>query len=545
MADHLASTPLTAKRIGVARSRSVSSPPSYPRIPRRSSSLSTSVHSINLDDQASSTRTPSLGATSHIEVARKRQHERGYTPATSNIQYSSMDDPFNDSMAPDTPTKFKTLDKKLKRQKSHILTTRWSSGSYTASLPDLLMGTDTSSVEMNPPPEITQSSKGHQPRENSQYICPMDLPVAFLDVEMTMNRSQIGFGAERLQASIHVSGDVTSVPLPESSVLAPLDVIILLDNLPQALTQYNLASSILAKNTTLNLDRIAVGYVDGEATNSFQLLLPLGFHSVDDVRSALNVFANRAQTKDSTPPIREAIQQVSKIFSSCSRTALCHIFFITATRYPGLEVPWVDQAIGFHTITPHAYFPLKHANSQPGWHIPYDIGTRQTKYTGNHFVRRVARVMRHIRCGIRPGELLNVKVLLTSGSGCQIEPTTSMYQIPSLRPGETWRLPIDIAVPKAFPHKYEEELREFPSLVMESIVGINKFLVGWAEDVTQQVLTVHTEYRHSLIPSKGVVRLQNHVTIIRSRHTSRTLEQNWRDTGMSVQPGERFVLDPA
>jgi hypothetical protein len=58
----------------------------------------------------------------------------------------------------------------------------------------------------------------------SDYIFPMDLPVAFFDF-----KSQIGLGPVSLWTTVHVSADVSSVFSPGTSGLAPLDAIILLD----------------------------------------------------------------------------------------------------------------------------------------------------------------------------------------------------------------------------------------------------------------------------------------------------------------------------
>jgi hypothetical protein len=59
----------------------------------------------------------------------------------------------------------------------------------------------------------------------------MDLPVSFVSVRSLASKPQIGLGALSLWTTVHVSADVSSIPLPGASVLAPLDVIILLDSL--------------------------------------------------------------------------------------------------------------------------------------------------------------------------------------------------------------------------------------------------------------------------------------------------------------------------
>lgn len=63
----------------------------------------------------------------------------------------------------------------------------------------------------------------------SDYICPMDLPVAFVDVKLTTSKPQIGLEAILLWTTLHVSANVSSAAFPGTMNLAPLDAIILLD----------------------------------------------------------------------------------------------------------------------------------------------------------------------------------------------------------------------------------------------------------------------------------------------------------------------------
>lgn len=67
-------------------------------------------------------------------------------------------------------------------------------------------------------------------QHTSPYLCPMDLPITFLDVKSTTSRPQIGLGPASLWATVRVAADVSAVPFPGTSGLAPLDAIILLDN---------------------------------------------------------------------------------------------------------------------------------------------------------------------------------------------------------------------------------------------------------------------------------------------------------------------------
>ena len=309
------------------------------------------------------------------------------------------------------------------------------------------------------------------------------------------------------------------------------------------LKQFSLASTILASRIIPGHDRIGVAYVSGEVAGHLQLLLPLGFRSLDEIRAALNIFTRRTQfSSRKGASVGVAIQEASKVFSSSSRIATCHLFLISSMLPANFSVPWIDQAIGFHTITTQSSSPLVHMNHHSGWHIYYEVGTQGSTVSRSRLSRRVAGVLRHIRIGLRPGFLDQVKVVLTPGPGCQIEPADKVYQIASLRPGEIWSLPVSVIVPVAFEAADRDELQKLPRVAMEAIIGINKFLVGWVSHLPENILTVQVEYRHSLLPANCTVNLQSHVTSIRSRQTD---QDSLRPTTMSVQPGESFIFTRA
>jgi hypothetical protein len=111
------------------------------------------------------------------------------------------------------------------------LTIRWSSGSWDSSGPSVPSISTTASLQSMPPtPQIEQYPVKQYTQVKSEYLCPMDLPIAFVDVKSTTNRPQIGLGPVSLWTTVHVSADISSVPFPGTSGLAPLDVIILLDS---------------------------------------------------------------------------------------------------------------------------------------------------------------------------------------------------------------------------------------------------------------------------------------------------------------------------
>lgn len=243
-----------------------------------------------------------------------------------------------------------------------------------------------------------------------------------------------------------------------------------------------------------------------------------------------------------------AIQESCTIFGSSPRIAYCHLFLVSFQPPTKYSVPWIDPAIGFHTITPQGCLYWSYANRQPGWHILYGVDTEKANSSRNDFTRRVSNVLRQIRLGLRPGCLENVEVALTPAPKCQLETVQRIYQLASLRPGETWSLPVNVVVPIALQELDRDELHKLPPVARETIVGINKFLMGWVRDIPEQILNVHVAYRHSLLPAACTVKLESHVATssLCSRYTAgSTMADSRKQTTLSVQPGETFIFTPA
>lgn len=305
------------------------------------------------------------------------------------------------------------------------------------------------------------------------------------------------------------------------------------------LTQVTLGCSVLASNLIYNHDRIALAYVDEGAHSCFGILLPLGFHSLDAVSSSLNLFSRRQHLKGrkTDPDIGSIIQQAAGLFETSPRTSFCHIFFISAAAPVQLMLPWIDQAIGFHTITSQSCLPLQHVNHQPGWHISYDVGDVGTCPKGSHFIRKVARVVRQLRTGVRAGTIYNLKLSVIAGGGCHIQSVMDDSRLTSLRAGETWVIPVQISVPAVChdtPSETEqEETQPYSPLVQDLIDRINGVLMDYTKEVPQPILTAHIEYQHSLLPPSNSIHMETHLTVVRSEHTdwgsSQVLDKSRRD----------------
>lgn len=315
------------------------------------------------------------------------------------------------------------------------------------------------------------------------------------------------------------------------------------------LTQITLGSSVLASNLIHNHDRIGLAYIDWDKSLNFELLLSLGFHSLDTIRSALNIISRRQHLNHwkADLNIGDVIQQVSGLFSVCPRSAFCHLFFVSATPPVHLTIPWIDQAIGFHTITPQLCLPLKHAGLRLGWHIPYDVGTGHACPKGTHFIRNVSRVVRQLRTGIRPGSILNLKLSIIPGEGCQIRSVIDNSQPTSLRPGETWIVPVEISVPSAFQPISPSDQNELPTyhpVIEEMISQINALLMEYSSKViTQPILTAHVEYQHSLLPAPNTIHAESQLTVVRSENEVVNSLLDFRQTSLpTIRSGNELSV---
>ncbi|KAJ5945307.1 hypothetical protein N7516_005475 [Penicillium verrucosum] len=535
--DHTPNTPITVLKrrtpciTHIHRTDSISSSSSslsYPQIPSRRSSLSASVE-YDSSDHAASTRTPSLSDSLYnIDVVKIRQD---HAAASRGIRKTGMDvneDPFVDQTSRRRVDPRKGLMTQSGYQLAPQLHVRWSSGSYGSVEPCLSPKSASASGAMEPQEDSIPKHKSRVGSArslsnmlrpgSSGLLCPLELPVAFASVRSYTGWPCMGTDSMSLWTSVNVSADVEPISLPESSSLAPLDIIILFDSLQQSsvslLTPMVLASSVFTSNLLINSDRIAIACVDGK--NGFELLLPLGFHSFETLRTTLNEFSVRQLKKKTrrAPDAGKSIRQASRLFYLSPRAAFCHLVFISSCPPENLFISGVDTAIGIHTISPQLRFPLNTANHPLGWHIFYDAEEDDPRSCEVHFMRKVSKVVRQLRTGLSPGALSDLKLFVEQGYGCRFESVIEDCHLARLRPGETWILKVKIGVPIEF---YQEtQLTEHP--VLEDLIRqINSVLKAYSsEPAAQHVLSARLEHQHSLLPKSHTICLETHCTISRT-----------------------------
>ncbi|KAJ5365752.1 hypothetical protein N7517_008638 [Penicillium concentricum] len=502
---------------------------SYPQIPSRRSSLSASVE-CDSSELATSTRTPSLSDSLYnIDVVKTRQDHGTSSRGIRKTALDASEDPFIDQTSRRRVDPRRGLMTQSGYQLAPQLLVRWSSGSYGSIEPCLSSTSASDSGAMEPPADISK----HKPRVDSVrclsnmlrpgssgLLCPLELPIAFASMRSYTGWPCMSTDSMSVWAAVNVSADVEPISLPETSSLAPLDIVILFDSLQQAsvslLTPMVLASSMLASNLAINSDRIAVACVDGSSRNGFELLLPLGFHSFETLRAALNAFSLRQLKKKTRkfPDAGNSIRQASRLFYPSPRAAFCHVVFISACPPENLSISGVDTSIGIHTISPQLRFPLQTANHPLGWHIFYDADADDPRSCEVHFMRKVSKVVRQLRTGLSPGALSDLKLLVEQGHGCQFESVMEDCHLARLRPGETWIFKVKMGVPIWF---YQEtQLTEHP--VLEDLIRqINSVLKAYSsEPAAQHVLSARLEHQHSLLPKPHTICLETHCTISRT-----------------------------
>lgn len=66
---------------------------------------------------------------------------------------------------------------------------------------------------------------------SSRLLCPLDLLVTFARMRSYAGQPCMGADSMSVWTSVNISADVEPISLPETSTLAPLDMVILFDSL--------------------------------------------------------------------------------------------------------------------------------------------------------------------------------------------------------------------------------------------------------------------------------------------------------------------------
>lgn len=163
-------------------------------------------------------------------------------------------------------------------------------------------------------------------------------------------------------------------------------------------------------------------------------------------------------------------------------------------------------------------------------------------------MHKVSKVIRQLRTGVRPGSILDLKLSVAPAGGCLIQSVVENCRLISLRPGETWSVPVQIHVPAVVVDPMsrieDSSVADHHPLIRDMIAQINSLLEEYSsQEFMQPILTAHIEYQHSLIPAPSSVHTDTHLTIIRKENTISNSCANIQETDViAVGQESKFSL---
>lgn len=270
-------------------------------------------------------------------------------------------------------------------------------------------------------------------------------------------------------------------------------------------------------------DRFAITYIDRDSIDGFSLLLPLGTHSLDSARAAIDMFSVHQLTNRRTEcdELQGVTLQVSEMLCLLARPALCHLFFVTANTSVQLSTPVTDRRIGFHTVSPNFCFPFNGSDIPSGWHVFYDINSYDTEAKEFILKDKISTVIENIRTGIEPGLVTDLQLDFTAGERCHIQPVLEESYLDLLRPGEKWVIPVQIKVPSVSAKRPllqlpDRHLDDCHQALKSMMVELQDLLEDFShENIAQHIMSSNLKYRHSLFPAENVVSIESPCTVVR------------------------------
>ncbi|OJJ34884.1 hypothetical protein ASPWEDRAFT_481845 [Aspergillus wentii DTO 134E9] len=368
--------------------------------------------------------------------------------------------------------------------------------------------------------------------EKNEILAPRGISITGVNVEATPKSPIIGPEPLSIWVTAEITADIDYDESLKTGWLTPLDVVIILDRIPQSsiglLRQQAVSSLAVASSLNSDTDRFAIAYINGNAKDGFGVLLPLGMHSFESAQIAVDTYSlyQLTSARATKSNVRKVVSQVSNMFCH-ERAALCHIFFVTATP-THFSMPTIDKNIGFHTISPVCFYPFAGPEVPSGWHIFCDMETYDTESSEAVLKNKIYAVVGHLHAGIDPGIITDLDLSLVPGDNCAVQSILEETHLSILRPGEKWIVPIQISVPGA---PSRPELQMVDRITWNGSNTSLNTLVNQLHDFfkelphqgsVQHILTAQLGYKHSLLPSRSVVHTESHCTVVRNAQGSQT-----------------------
>lgn len=282
----------------------------------------------------------------------------------------------------------------------------------------------------------------------------------------------------------------------------------------------------------IDIDHFAIAYIDGHAVNGFRIILPLGTHTAEAARSAIETYSLHQFHSESSEAtdLYNVILQLSRMFSFSERAAICQSFLITATPTMCLRMPMIEKGMGFHTISPDHCVPFYGSAIPRGWHIFYDADGGGKDSGEGDLKAKVAKVVEHLRAGFDPGVVTNLKLDFIPGEDCEIQSVLGPRKLATLRPGEKWTVPIQTSVPAASLDRAVAEIdgcawQHSTPAMKELMAQVDQLLKEYSrENITDYIMLAQLEYRHSLLPPDSTVHVERYCHVTRKEEAS---DKSW------------------
>lgn len=364
--------------------------------------------------------------------------------------------------------------------------------------------------------------------EGLSHSVPRRVPVATVNLKAIAESPRIRAHSISMWVTVDAFVDVNPVESFDFECLTPLDMVIILDDVPLmsigTLRKAVTSCSVVVSSLNTEIDHFAIGYLDAGSEDHLNVLLPLGLNSVRSAMRAMETYqiAHLAGKNDKKPDIHKAIRRAASMLNSRGRATIGHILFITASLGMQFSIPSMGEKLSIHTMSPDCRFHFENEETPRGWHVFSDTECYEKGSAKDIVQGKVRKMVRHIRAGVDSGAITDLTLNLTPREDCQILSIWEDTQLPTLRPGERWVVPVQVSVPATDQRSIEDDRPAVngSSYPIEKLMNQLYEMLGSfsREVVTQDIMAACLEYKHSALGEHATVRSESYCRMKRNVH---------------------------
>ncbi|KMP07518.1 hypothetical protein CIHG_00379 [Coccidioides immitis H538.4] len=293
---------------------------------------------------------------------------------------------------------------------------------------------------------LTEQLRIPRARGNCKGRSPCNASITTALVELTADALRTHAGKELstwLSVDIFARVDDLESNLDDQCYAdIPLDVMIVVDNsarvAPDILKGASRTAFHVASSLDMLIDRAAIGCISPDGQENFNLMLPLGTHSLDVVRNVSRALSSFQLLYDlDQSRLSGALKEASDLLIQHSaKSALCHLFFITTRSKISIPGVW-DERLRFHTISPENSVTINAPTMVGGWHLSASLDHDAVE---SALRSNLKLLIRHLRTGIDSGVLSNLSIKLSAAKEYELIALLGDTKRKFLRPGESWTM---------------------------------------------------------------------------------------------------------